>query len=72
MVLLDINGDVVPSPGTTFGNYISFVVTYPTLFNDTDSLSDKHSFLTQDFVCLSEYYTDPGNAHNTVILRVID
>jgi hypothetical protein len=58
MVLLDRNNTPVPSPGTGFGQYINIQITYPTIFNDTDSTRSKVKFLAQGSVCPADYYTD--------------
>jgi len=55
LVLLDSQLDYIPSPGTQFGDDIQVLVTYPTLFNDTDQNSSRFLFLAQDFVCTSDY-----------------
>jgi len=57
LVLLDTEGGYIDSPGTQFGDDIQVLVTYPTLFTDTDQSSERYLFLAQDFVCTSDYTT---------------
>jgi hypothetical protein len=58
IVLLNESGNPIASPGSSLGGYIEVIVTYPTLFNDTNGGKEKCPFLAMDFVCPAEYYTD--------------
>ena len=60
IVLLDANNQPIQSEGCQFGQYISFRVYYPTIFNDSDASGDRHAFLAQPNVCSVDYCTDPG------------
>lgn len=52
VMLLDEADLIVPSP-----DEISFGVSFPSLFNDTDINKEVHAFLGQKFYCRSTYET---------------
>ena len=57
VLALDKDGVLIQSPGTGFGEGISLGVTFPSIFNDTDSERQHHTFLAQHFYCRSTYVT---------------
>merc|ERR1739838_813903 len=61
IVLLDENEDPLPSPGDELGEEIQSLITFPTIFNDTDYFKAGHTFLCQDYFCPADYYaTEAG------------
>ena len=55
---LDLSGNIIESPGIGFDEEISFGITFPPVFNDTDGSRDSHTFLAQHFYCRSTYITE--------------
>ena len=58
ILLLDENDNVIPSVGVGMGQGITFGITFPSLFNDTDYNKVVHAFLAQQFYCRSTYETE--------------
>ncbi len=55
--LLDQADQVIPSVDVGLGYGISLGITFPNIFNDTDSTKDVHTFFAQPFYCRSTYET---------------
>jgi len=58
IVLLDHSDKPLASPGTDFGEEIQSLITFPSIFNDTDFYKDSHTFLCQPFFCPADYVTE--------------
>lgn len=55
VLLLDQNGDVIPTYEQDYSHAIKIGVTFPTLFNDTDPNKDVQTFLGHELYCRSTY-----------------
>merc|ERR550519_711353 len=66
IILLDANDKPIKSPGEDLGEEIQSLVTFPTVFNDTNNDHKSHTFLCQNFYCTADYIT---NDQDDVIFR---
>ena len=58
LVLYDEDGYPLQSNSDEVGRNIQINIKYPTVFNDTDSRHESHTFLALDFDCYSNYATE--------------
>ncbi len=70
IILLDKDGKPVPTYGIGFGDTVNFIITYPSVFNDTNWRHEKYSFLAQHYFCPANYYTDEQGNFTIALTRV--